>query len=655
LQFSRLTGPLLMQACQFVEPLNLSKMLLVDVDLSGSWLPGLDIFGADIQHNLTLRSVRVTGRTQLQNITTGGYLDLNGGNFTNPDGEAVNADQARINGGVYLGAGFHAEGHVRLLGARIGSQLDLSGGTFNNPNGNAISADGVRIEGDVFCGSGFHAHGEVRLLGAAISGDLDLSGGTFSNPNGDAISADRALIDGSVFCSKGFKAEGEIRLLGVTVGGQLDLSGGTFSAPTGAAVIAERARITGNLVCGQGFRSYGEIRLLGATIGGQLDLRAGSFNNPNGRAITADSTRIEGGIFCSQGFRANGETRLLGATIGKRLLLTGGIFSNPNGNAISADGAQIEGHMHCGAGFYANGETSLVGATISGYFELSGSTFSNPNGNAISADRARIGTLTFLKINAGSAGSISLGGAHAGYLRDDIESWQRFSEVSLLNFTYDRITDDGWSPGSRLPWLERDPEYRAQPYEQLAQTLRAQGHEREAREVMVAKNRRRRRQLSRWRRLPEYLFDWLLVYGYHPLQRTLPALALLYFLGALLIFPNARDHHAIIATRASIHQTTTPAGTTTGGSATTPPTGAPQRPVTATAKCPSDYPCFSPWAFTADALIPLINTHQTDFWAVSGSTRVGFWTTLYSWLASAFGWVLTTAAALGFTGLIRRD
>lgn len=69
----------------------------------------------------------------------------------------------------------------------------------------------------------------------------------------------------------------------------------------------------------------------------------------------------------------------------------------------------------------------------------------------------------------------------------------------------------------------------------------------------------------------------------------------------------------------------------------------------------SDYPSFSPLAFTADALIPLVNTHQTDFWAVSGSTQAGRGAILYSRLAAISGWFLTTAAALGFTGLIRRD
>jgi hypothetical protein len=197
-----------------------------------------------------------------------------------------------------------------------------------------------------------------------------------------------------------------------------------------------------------------------------------------------------------------------------------------------------------------------------------------------------------------------------------------------------------------VQWLEQDSKYHAQPYDQLAQTLRSQGHEREAQDVMVAKNRRRRRQLDRRRRLPGYLFDWLLVYGYRPLQRTLPALILLYAVGVLL-FNSARHNHAVIATRAPVHQAVATAGTADKSAST--------RPIVATAHCPSDYPCYSPWAYTADVLIPLISTRQTDFWAVSGSTKVGFWTTIYSWFASALGWVLTTAAALGFTGLIRRD
>ncbi|MEO6503703.1 MAG: hypothetical protein ABIQ09_17545 [Jatrophihabitantaceae bacterium] len=455
LQLCKLSGPLVLRNCVFDELLDFSKALLVDVNLSGSRLPGLNAPSANIRHDLTLQSVEVTGPTRLDNIV-------------------------------------------------IGGRLSFTGGTFTKPNGNAINADGAHITGDVFCGAGFKAEGEVRLLGATIGGHFALTGGTFTNANanGNAISAD---ITGSVFCKAGFKAEGQVRLLS---------------------------------------------------------------------------------------------------------------------------------------------------ATIDGHFALTGGTFTNPNGNAINAERATIGTLVLS--NKKSEGRIVLLGAHTGYLADDLSSWRQFASASLLDFTYDRIITHGWSTENRLLWLQRDPKYRAQPYEQLAQTLRAQGHEREAREVMVAKNRRRRKQQSWYRQIPEYVFDWLLVYGYHPLLRTLPALILLYALGVFIFF-SAQHNHAIIATRAAIHQSATTSGTTAGGVATSPPTAGEQRPVTATATCPPDYPCFSPWAFTADALIPLVNTHQTDFWTVSGSTQAGRWAIHYSWLASALGWLLTTAAALGFTGLIRRD
>jgi uncharacterized protein YjbI with pentapeptide repeats len=590
--------------CVFVELLDLSKALLVDVDLSGSQMPGLNAAGADIRHGVILRSVAIDGPTELGSITIGGTLSLTGGTFTNPNGDAISADGAHIKGAVFCRAGFHAEGEVRLIGATIGGQLNLTGGTFTNPGGYAISADQAHIRSGVFCQADFHAEGGVTFHGTTIDGQLDLTGGTFTNPNGNAISAEGAHIKGSIFCGAGFHAKGEVRLLGVTIGGQLNLTGGTFTNPDNDAIKADQAHIKGGVFCGAGFHAEGEVRLLGVTIGGQLSLSGGAFTNPNGRAISADGAHVTGDVFCRAGFKADGEVRLPGATIGGQLALTGG-------------------------------------------------TFTNPHGNAINAERATIGTLVLN--NSKSTGRIVLLGAHTGYLSDDLNSWHQLSSASLLDFTYDRVITQGWSTKDRLLWLQKDPEYRAQPYEQLAQTLRAQGHEREARQVMVARNRRRRKQQTWYRKIPEYLFDWLLVYGYHPLQRTLPALGLLYALGLFLFF-SAQHNHAIIATRAAIHQSATTSGTTAGGVATSPPTAAGQpRPVTATATCPSDYPCFSPWAFTADALIPLVNTHQTDFWAVSGSQKIGFWAILYSWLAAPLGWLLTTAAALGFTGLIRRD
>ncbi|HST49070.1 hypothetical protein [Jatrophihabitans sp.] len=595
LRLCELSGPLLVQNCVFTAPLDIAKALLIDIDLSGSHLPGLDGTGSNVKYDLTFISGRVTGPTALINAVIGGQLDLTGSNFINPEGNAIDAGGARIHGDIFCKTGFRAEGEVLLRSATVGGQLVLTGGTFTNPNGRAIYADAARIGGGMFCRTGFRAEGEVRLLGATID-QLELTGGTFANPHGDAINADRIQVNGNIVCRAGFRAEGEVRLLGATIGGQLSFTGGTFTNPDDLAISMDGAQIDGDMVCRAGFRAEGGVRLLGATIGGQLDL-------------------------------------------------TGGTFTNPLGYAIVADGAQVKEGLLCGAGFRAEGEVRLLGASIPGQLSLSECSVINPDGFAITADIAQIGVLRLTHINPESSGKVSLIGSHTGYLADDASSWQQFSIISLLDFTYDRVANTGWSPKSRVRWLKQDPEYRAQPYEHLAHTLRSQGHEREARDVMIAKNRRRRQQLNLWRRLPEYLFDGLLAYGYRPLQRTLPALILLYAVGVFL-FNSARHDHAVIATRAPIHQ---------AAAAGTADRSASARPIVATTHCPPDYPCFSPWAYTADVLIPLISTHQTDFWAVSGSTKVGFRTTVYSWIASALGWVLTTAAALGFTGLIRRD
>ena len=70
----------------------------------------------------------------------------------------------------------------------------------------SILADGIKVEGGVFLGEGFRANGEVRFLGAEIGGNFDCENGKFINEGGAAISADGIYVKGSVFLRDGFKA-----------------------------------------------------------------------------------------------------------------------------------------------------------------------------------------------------------------------------------------------------------------------------------------------------------------------------------------------------------------------------------------------------------------------------------------------------------------
>jgi hypothetical protein len=480
---------------------------------------------------------------------------------------------------------------------------------------------------------------------AQVGGSLVMSGATFTGRNGVAVRADRLRVQGGLFCRNRFSTTGQLRLHGVEIGGPIDLTGGSLSNPGGQALSLDSARVAGGVFCRAPFSAVGEMILLGAHIGGQLDLTGGTFSNPTGDALSLDSARIAGSVVCGEGFSASGVVRMIGAEIGGQLALTGGTFSNPTGDALVCDRARIVGSVLCGEGFSASGVVRMLGAEIGGQLNLTGCQLSNPGAVALVAEHADIDTFVFIKGNDGSSGGINLTGAHIRYLRDSPAAWQSYQRIALLDLTYDRISYRGWPTEHRLSWLRKAGTHENQPYEQLAATLRAQGLERDARKILIAKHTQQRRQQP-WRiRMPALLFGALLAYGYRPLQRTLPLLVALYVLGAVLLY-QARHDGAVIATRVPVH--------TAAAAASVPANGQPPQPIVATKHCPPDYSCFSPLAYTADVLIPLVNTHQTDYWTVISKHGDGvvIW---YIRLAPALGWILSTAAALGFTGLIRRD
>jgi hypothetical protein len=92
--------------------------------------------------------------------------------FLNLDGAHIpglNADGLQTSGDVFLRNGFHATGRVRLLGAGIGGNFECSGGKFENPataenpEARTLNAESLTVEGSIFLGSGFSADGVLNL------------------------------------------------------------------------------------------------------------------------------------------------------------------------------------------------------------------------------------------------------------------------------------------------------------------------------------------------------------------------------------------------------------------------------------------------------------------------------------------------------------
>jgi hypothetical protein len=592
-----------LRECWFEQPICLDEATTRTVDLTGSVIPRLDANDTRLEGHLVLRRCRANS-VALTDARIAGQLNFSGATLTNPGGTALNADGLIVGGDMFCDAGFHAEGETCLLDAHITNTLSFNGARLTNPGGTALTADRLIVERSMFCQEGFHAEGEIRLLGARISGDLTLTGARLTNPGGSALNADRLTVEGSMFCQEGFHAEGEIRLLGARITSQLSFIGARLTNPGGSALNADRLTVEGSMFCQEGFHAEGEIRLLDARITGPLSFIGARLTNPGGTALNADRLTVEGSMFCQEGFHAEGEIRLLGARITSQLNFIGARLTNPGRRALSAGRLIVGENMFCRGGFQAVGQIDLLGAKITGQLSFDGARLINPDRTALDCEGVEAGSL---RLSAGftAKGKVDLSGARVGTLHDDPKCWPE--DLDLNELVYDDLEPD--EPArKRLKWLgQRRKRYRAQPYEQLAAYYRRQGHDEEARRVLLAKYRHYRASRPWYARIFGYLLDGIVGYGYRPGRAALWMLALL-AAGSIFF-----AHHRPEPLKADEH------------------------------------PHYHPVLYTADVLLPIIDLGQEGAFKHQG---------LAQWVVSAMivlGWLFATAVVAGVTRVLTRN
>jgi hypothetical protein len=437
-----------------------------------------------------------------------------------------------------LGGDDAAPVHERRLevhGAYIGEDLNLAGCTLPQPlmfsgcyfagrillrdsatksmdlpssRVKSILAEGVQVHGRVYLQSGFRCAAGASFNDAVIEGPLSLEGSTFLSNSDFAVSCERARIAGKADLNNGLAGEGGVYFLGAKIGGDLNCASSIFRNRavdgTGITLLCNGAEIAGNVFLTGGFRSEGRVSLYGAKIGGQLRCTGGSFANRTadgtGMALACENAEIESSVHLRDGFTSQGEVRFLGAHVKGNFDGSGGLFDNSA--ALKSDGSATWRPMAAKA-------LNLQAATIDGVLWL------GPHAGDADA-RAEI------------AGSIELSGCHAHEIIDHPSSWpskhittadgKRLPTfITLDGFTYDSLAGRGdYDTKTRKRWLDRQPKthlgenFRPQPFEQLIKVYREMGHERHAREI--AKFKEQRRYQSRfiklwhgWRDRPELL------------------------------------------------------------------------------------------------------------------------------------------------------
>ena len=574
-------------------------------------------------HGLRLRGARISGRLDLENLTTDvslelrdclleegilardaqlAFVALTGCRLEHPaepplDAERLACSVLALDSATIIG---HADvGGVTLADARIGGNLYCDGASLRNDSGPALHADSLRVGQGMFLrgftATGAGEDGAVRLVGAHIGGNLDCDGASLRNDSGPALTADTLQVGQDMFLRGGFTA-------------------------TGAG-------------------EDGAVRLVGAHIGGNLASTVASLRNDSGPALTADSLQVGQDMFLRGLFNADGAVRLAAARIGGNLNCDGASLGNDSGPALHADtlrvgqGMFLRGFTATGAGEY--GAVFLIGAHIGGNLECVGASLRNDSGPALHADSLQVGQNMFLRgftaTGGGADVTVNLTGARVGgTLVFDTAGLAHATETDSHLLAVDGLTYSGVPRlVSAQEWVrllrEGTPGYVAQPYRQLAAGYRALGDERQARQILMAQrdDQLARTQPRRSERLWGRITKVTLGYGYQPWR-------------ALLFLAGVAALSCVLAVVLGSH----------GALAQTDKTATPSRPCTVIQQV----------SVGLDLNLPVgTSVARADCDLAKNSASVAAaWLTAAGWVLRLLAWAFAALFIAGFTSAVRK-
>jgi hypothetical protein len=235
LEAATLRCPLRMDYCYFDAPQPTLDYATASVlAFTRCLLAGLTGDTVTVTQDLNLTGSIFTGPVLLGGANVAGGFICRGTKLegANPVGNALGAENLKVGRDVFFRDGFTAAGAIWLVGADIAGDLECSGAKLNgtNTDGNALVADNLKVNGNVLLRNGFTAAGGITLLGANITGDLDCSDAKLNRANNkrQALVAERVTVGGEAFLRGKFSTAdtaGAVSLLGANIAGNLDFDG----------------------------------------------------------------------------------------------------------------------------------------------------------------------------------------------------------------------------------------------------------------------------------------------------------------------------------------------------------------------------------------------------------------------------------------------
>ncbi|GAA3133987.1 oxidoreductase [Streptomyces echinatus] len=501
-----------------------------------------------------------------QAFRNGSVYDLSSGDFTVDDPH-----------------GGHPWGPERTVRARIVCWLLLDGPPALAGRVSALKLVGVRITGALDLAGG-QVTPYLELRGCRFDEEVRLPEARFTTVrmvdcSVPRLEAARVHTEGDLHLPR-CRFRSGVRLTDAHIGTDLLLNQAVAHRDRSGRSIAADGMTVGQDLQAEMLESHGEMSLRGAQIGVSLSLRGARLTNPYSRfALNAPQMTVERTLY----------------------LTPAGVGSPQLSGTTPARGTRIQR-------FECRGGVRLDDGRFGDAVDLERARFVFTDDQELSLRRAQTPELRFLG-DKPQRGKVVLSGARITTLVDRASSWPDAGNLHMGGFTYENLVPQGPFPLTRrLDWVAAaTAEYAPEPYERLASVLRAAGEDEDAREVLLAKQRRRRETLPPAAKVWGFVQDWTVAYGYRP-GRAAVWMAVLWAAGTLAF---AHAGH--------------------------PPMN------------PGGHPAWNPALFTLDLLLPVIDLGQVGQWQL----RAG-----WQWLAAAMvllGWVLATTVAAGATRLLRRS
>ncbi|MFF4752849.1 oxidoreductase [Streptomyces sp. NPDC002514] len=478
--------------------------------------------------------------------------------------------------------GGHPWGPERTVRARIVAWLLLDGPPALAGRVSSLKLAGVRITG-VLDLAGGAVTPYVELRGCRFEREVLLPEARFStlrlvDCSVPRLEAARVHTEGDLHLPR-CRFQNGIRLTDAHIGTDLLLSQAiVYRDRTGRSIAADGMSVGQDLQA-ELLESHGELSLRGATIGVSLSLRGAKLVNPYTR-LALNAPQL---------------------SVGRTLYLTPAGVGNPLlSGTTPARGTRVQR-------FECQGGVRLDDGRFGDAVDLERARFAFTDEQELSLRRVQTPELRFLGERP-ERGKVVLSGARVVTLVDRAVSWPGPGNLHMGGFGYETLVPRGPFPlARRLDWVAAaTAEYNPEPYERLAAVLRGAGEDEDAREVLLAKQRRRRETLPLAGKLWGYVQDWTVAYGYRP-GRAAVWMAVLWAAGSL-----AFAHSSLVPMN------------------------------------PDRHPGWSPALFALDLLLPVIDLGQAGEWQLRGG---------WQWLAAAMilvGWILATTVAAGATRLLRR-